>query len=210
MEKNHDLTKRELFIRLKKEYSAVDFTEDIERQKLELELRLWNLLTQMSNEEILTMPEDDQTWIEVFLDTKKQDFFFQEPERQKHVTSPPDHRAGIGRALQHAFSQKGIGGGLLKHFAEMGELASNGICPTCSSSLTSDQITEYQAGQSITCDQCGMTMTSGLEKLGEIVKALESEGEVLSAEELQERGIFLNQQTTENIKNSKKLRTRNK
>lgn len=201
--KTDSLAKWDLFTQLKIEYSNLLLKKESEHQKLELELRLWNLLNHLSDKELLNFPETDREWRENFLETKKNEFLFQELDRQKTTTSPQEIQAGFTRAVQHGLSQKGVMGGILKHFLGWDKSVTQGFCPRCKNKFTSDQINQFQAGEMIICKQCQVSMSStpgGDEQIEEIIETLEDKGEVLSPEELRQRGIFLNEREIDNLK----------
>ncbi|MFX0211523.1 MAG: hypothetical protein ACFFDT_36435 [Candidatus Hodarchaeota archaeon] len=46
----------------------------------------------------------------------------------------------MGAAFQHGFSQKGVLGGLLKQFSELGKVASRGMCPMGAGSVSTTSL----------------------------------------------------------------------
>ena len=195
LKNNQNLSKWEYYLQLKKKYSALPSNNDSGRQIMEIELKLWNLLTQMSDDEMLEMSEDDRNWSKTFIESKKNEFFFQELERQKR-DPPQDSREVLQRGFQHVFSQKEVLGGFLKQLGEqINNKVSNGLCPTCHGTLTTKQLNQYFANQTITCEHCNASIHGKKAFLDNLLETLGmQEGELLSNAELKERGIVFNEQ----------------
>ncbi|MFX0185514.1 MAG: hypothetical protein ACFE95_20715 [Candidatus Hodarchaeota archaeon] len=206
------------FFRVKKEYTAlVESGSDPELQSI-LESNLWFLCTGMSEAEVKQLPEDERNWRDTFIASNKEHYTVVEEQLRNSKCPPFSLRSkeeqskivseGMSAAFQHGFSQKGVLGGLLKQFSELGKVASSGMCPMCAGSLSSDQINQFQNGEKINCEHCGSSMQGGA-GLDQLVKDLEERGEVLSTEELNERGIFLGRDISENLRKFKESKGRN-